>query len=253
MHKRNFHWRVAAMALALLFTWGIFAAPRTAATAARPGQIRAAATGRIVGTVFFHGPKPRLRPIRMDKVCASLHIGPVYPQNGRVNANGTLPDAFVYVEQSSAALPSKPPTTPAVLRQKGCEFVPPVVGVMVGQPFEVQNLDPTTHNIEILAKINRQVNVTQLPGAPPLVRWFRHPEAMIPIRCNIHPWMKASLAVLNNPFYAVTGPKGKFTLKGLPPGHYKIKVWTAAFGTRLRSITLRAGQTATANFTFERQ
>jgi hypothetical protein len=210
-------------------------------------------TGQITGTINFQGQKPELHAIKMEKdgVCVSLHQKPVYPQDGQVNASGTLPNVFIYVKHSSAKLPSTPPRSPVTLTQKGCEYVPHVLGVMVNQPFEVINLDPTTHNIHVLAKINRQWNVSQQPGSPSVVRKFKDPEVMIPVRCNVHPWMKAYIGVTDNPFYAVTGKDGTFTLKGLPPGNYTIEAWTATFGSQVRNLTVRAGETVTADFTFK--
>lgn len=221
-----------------------------AATATKPSQ--SGATGEITGKIYFRGQKPQLHAINMgkDSVCASLHQKPVYPQDGRVNANDTLPNAFIYVKHSSVKLPSTPPRAPVSLTQKGCEYEPHVMGVMVGQAFEVITLDPTTHNIHVLAKINRPWNVSQQPGSPSVVRKFKDPEVMIPVRCNVHPWMKAYIGVVGNPFYAVTGKDGSFTLKGLPPGHYTIGVWTATFGTKERSLTVRAGEATTADFSF---
>lgn len=240
---------VALLAGCSLFLAGPVAA-RAATAAKRPQN---ANTGEITGKIYFQGQKPVLHAIKMEKdgVCVSLHQKPVYPQDGAVNANGTLPNVFIYVKHSSASLPSTPPRSPSTLTQKGCEYVPHVLGVMVNQPFEVINLDPTTHNIHVLSKINRPWNVSQQPGSPSVVRKFKDPEVMIPVRCNVHPWMKAYIGVTDNPFYVVTGKDGSFTLKGLPPGNYTIEAWTATFGTQERMLTVRAGEAATANFTFQ--
>ena len=235
---------LGVFALALAVSAGAaFAAPRP----------QSADTGQIAGTIYFQGKKPVLHVINMgkDSVCASLHSAPVYSQDGQVNANGTLPNAFIFVKQSSATLPSAPPRAPSTLTQKGCEYAPHVVGVMVGQPFEVINLDPTTHNIHVMPKRNREWNVSQQPGSPSVVRRFTAPEVMIPARCNVHPWMKAYIGVVSNPFYAVTGAKGGYTLKNLPPGDYTIEVWTSDFGVQERHVVVTAGKTSTQNFTFE--
>ncbi len=240
--------------LALLVGCGTFlagAVTAQAATAAKKSQ--SGNTGQITGKIYFHGQKPQIHPINMgkDSVCATLHTGSIYPQDGDVNADGTLPNAFIYVKHSSATLSSTPPRNPVTLTQKGCEYEPHVLGVMVGQPFEVINLDPTTHNIHVMAKTNREWNVSQQPGSPSVVRKFQHPEVMIPVRCNVHPWMKAYIGVLDNPFYAVTGNDGSFTIKGLPAGNYTIEVWTAAFGTQERNLVVHTGESTTADFTFE--
>jgi hypothetical protein len=56
---------------------------------------------------------------------------------------------------------------------------------------------------------------------------------------------------VSNPFYAVTGSDGSFALKGVPPGEYTLEVWTATFGTQEQKVVVRAGETASANFTFQ--
>jgi plastocyanin len=246
--------RTKLMALALLVGCGTFLAGTMAARAATgTKKPQSGNGGEITGKIYFHGPKPQAHPIDMgkDSVCASLHTGPIYAQDDEVNADGTLPNAFVYIKHSSATLPSTAPRNPVTLTQKGCQYGPHVVGVMVGQPLEVINLDPTTHNVHVIPKSNREWNVSQQPGSPSVVRKFQQAEMMIPVRCNVHPWMKAYIGVVGNPFYAVTGTDGTFSLKGLPPGDYTIEVWTATYGTQERNLTVRAGESTTADFTFE--
>ncbi len=211
-----------------------------------------AATGAVTGQILFKGTRPKPRRILMnaDPVCVSLHHGPVYYQDGQVNANGTLPNVFVYIQLGLGNRHFQPPSTPVVLDQQGCMYVPHVLGIMVGQPLKVVSHDPTTHNIHIMSKLNRPWNQSQPPGAPPFIKRFTRPEIMIPVQCNEHPWMHAYIGVTSNPFYAVTGATGRYTLHGLPPGHYTVAAWTATFGTQREEVTLRAGQTVTLNFTF---
>jgi hypothetical protein len=112
--------------------------------------------------------------------------------------------------------------------------------------------DPTSHNIHFTpAKGNRDWNVTQQPGTPSVTTRFSQPAIMIPVHCNLHPWMEAYIGVVTNPYFAVTGDDGSFTIKGVPPGDYTLSIWTATFGTQERQVTVRAGETATADFTFE--
>jgi plastocyanin len=209
--------------------------------------------GAVKGTIFFQGTKPHLPEISMaqDKVCASEQTGPVYPADGRVNGNGTLPNAFLYIKEGLGNHTYQPPSTPVTLTQRRCEYEPHVLGIMLGQRLEVLSEDPTTHNIHVMAKNNSSWNVSQQPGAAPLVEHFTRPEIMIPVKCNEHPWMKAYIGVTTNPFYAVSNDEGTFTIPNLPPGRYTIGVWTATFGTQEKQVTVAAGQTATADFTFE--
>ncbi len=212
--------------------------------------------GGISGTIHFQGKMPELRPINMDKdpVCTSGQSGTVLPEDGRVNANGTLPNVFVYISKGTGDLLRHAPANSVTLTQKGCVYEPHVFGIMVGQPLQVVTVDPTAHNIHITAtKGNRDWNVTQQPGTPSVTTKFSQPAIMVPVHCNIHPWMEAFIGVVTNPYYAVTGDDGNFTIKGVPPGDYTLSVWTATFGTQEHAVTIHAGESASADFIFTGQ
>lgn len=238
-------------------TFGVLVAAVSLIFILRPlhGRARRAGAdvGTVKGTISFQGTKPHLPEINMaqDKVCASEQNGPVYPQDGQVNSNGTLPNVFVYVKSGLDNKTYPAPSTPVTLDQRRCEYVPHVLGIMVGQPLQVVSEDPTTHNIHVMAKENRSWNVSQQPGSPALTEHFTRPEIMIAVKCNEHPWMKAYIGVTTNPFYAVSGDDGTFAIQNLPPGRYTIAAWTATFGTQEQQVTVEAGETATANFAFK--
>jgi uncharacterized protein (DUF2141 family) len=74
---------------------------------------------------------------------------------------------------------------------------------------------------------------------------------MVPVKCQIHNWMRAYIGVVSNPFYAVTGDDGTFSLKGLPPGTYTIQVWQEKYGTQEQQITVGAKDSKTLDFTIK--
>jgi plastocyanin len=238
---------VAAVLLAVGMNAMMNSSVRASARAAQSG-----ASGEIAGKVYFHGEAPHLRRIMMDKdpVCASEHPEGVLPEDGRVNANGTLPNAFVYVSKGAENLSKSAWTEAVTLEQKDCEYGPHVLGIMVGQPLRVVTLDPTSHNIHIRATSGRDFDVTQQPGSSAVTTRFSRPQNMVPVHCNIHPWMQAYIGVVTNPYYAVTGDEGSFQIKGVPTGSYTLSIWTATFGTQEREVTVRAGETASVDFTF---
>jgi len=211
---------------------------------------RPADNGSISGKISYQGKPPVLHPISMEKdpVCAP-EAGPMLPEDGRVNDNATLPNAFVYISKGARKM-SAPPNS-VTLTQKGCMFEPHVLGIMVGQPLQVVTDDPTTHNIHLSAKDgNKDWNVTQQPGTPSVTTKLTQPAIMVPVHCNIHPWMEAFIGVVTNPFYAVTGEDGTFTIQNVPPGEYTLSVWTATYGTQEHTVTVRAGESSAVNFTF---
>lgn len=250
MNRKSSNWTFVVLAAAVAALALGASAARIAGSNAAAARRAAQTAGAISGKISFTGTPPKRAPLDMseDQVCAGEHSEPVLAPDGVVNSNGTLPNVFLYI-QSVPGKFSKPPA--ATLDQKGCMYEPHVLGVMVGQELDIVSSDPTTHNVHFMSRVNKPWNETQEPGAPPLVHKFTRPEIMIPIHCNHHPWMSAYLGVVSNPFFAVTGDDGTFTIKGLPPGEYTLHAWTATFGTQEQKVTVSAGETATANFTFK--
>ncbi|HLK62701.1 MAG TPA: carboxypeptidase regulatory-like domain-containing protein [Bryobacteraceae bacterium] len=208
----------------------------------------------ITGKVTFDGAKPTMKPIDMsaNPVCMRAHASsPQKSEEVQVNDNGTLKDAFVWIK---SGLPDKTwqvPTTAVTLDQKGCMYSPHVIGVMAGQNIDIKTSDPTNHNIHPQPTVNSEWNESQAPGSEDKMKSFPRQEVMIPVKCNIHPWMRAYIGVVSNPFYAVTGDDGSYTIKGLPPGTYTIEVWHEKFGTQDQTITVGAKDSKTQDFTIK--
>ena len=124
-----------------------------------PGIAAAAAT--ITGTITFTGKAPALKPLAMDAdpACAKMHKGPV-PAEMLVLGNGnTMANIMVWVSKGLPAGKTYPvPKTPVTLDQHGCQYVPHVMGIMVGQAYRILNSDGILHNIHTLPKINPAFN-----------------------------------------------------------------------------------------------
>ncbi|MFQ5739421.1 MAG: carboxypeptidase regulatory-like domain-containing protein [Acidobacteriota bacterium] len=231
-------------------------APKTTEKAAAPEttelRVDATTAGTVVGKVTYTGKPSRGARIRMnaDPKCAEQHKEPVYSQVVAVNDNGTLRDAFVWVKAGLEQYKFGTPSEAKELDQKGCVYEPHVFGLQVGQKFKILNGDPTTHNIHPVPRQNREWNTSQPPNAQPMEKSFPRPEVMIPVKCNIHPWMKAYIGVVAHPYFAVTGTDGSFELKGLPPGDYTIGVWHEKLGTSELNVTLGEKETKEIEFTY---
>jgi hypothetical protein len=225
----------------------------TASNQAAPTPIDPATVATITGKVSFTGAKPTPKVIHMDTepACASANSGPVYTQELEVNSNNTLKDVFVAVTDGASNYTFAVPATPVTIDQKGCTYHPHVLGLMAGQALQIQNSDNTTHNIHPMPKDNPEWNTSMPPKASPLDKKFGRPEMMIPVKCNVHPWMKAFIGVMKHPFFAVSGDDGTFEIKGLPPGTYTITAWQEKLGQQTVQVTVGAKETKTADFTFK--
>lgn len=202
----------------------------------------------LSGTITFSGerPKPRRIDTFADPVCSEA----LWTEDA-VGSEGTLANVLVYLEGASLSeYEFTPPTSPITLEHRGCSYRPRVLGVRVGQPLVILNLDPTMHNTHPLTQKNPEWNQTQPPGTPPLVKTFKQPEKFVVFKCNQHPWEKAYVGVFDYPFFAVSDEQGHFKIEGLPPGQYRVVAWHERFGEKSVDITLLPGEARDLSFTF---
>ena len=223
--------------------------------AAAVTRVDPATAATVTGKVFFEGDLPRARRLAMDAepACAALHTAPVYSEVVVPNDNKTLQHVFVYVREGLEGMKFETPAEPAVLDQKGCIYLPHMLGVQVNQPVRILNSDPTTHNVHPTPRNNREWNESMAPGIPPKVKKFPRQEVMIPVKCNVHPWMKSYIGVLPHPFFSVTGADGSFEITGLPPGEYTLEIWHEYLkeGVTTQKVTLAASESKSVEFTLK--
>jgi plastocyanin len=217
-----------------------------ATTPAAPIDPATAAT--VSGAVKFEGaaPKPAKIDMSQDPNCKGSNTA-----ENVVVAGSNLANVFVYVKEGLGNRTFAPPSEPVVLDQSGCRYHPHVLGVMAGQTVKIVNSDPTTHNIHPTPKDNREWNESQAPQAPALEKSFAREEIMLPVKCNQHPWMRMFINVTKSPFYAVTGPDGKFEIKGLPPGEYTLAFVHEKLGEQDQKVTLAAKESKTLDLSFK--
>src|SRR6185436_12982051 len=81
-------------------------------------------------------------------------------------------------------------------------------------------------------------------------RSFSNPEIFLRVKCDVHPWMFAYIAVLPHPFFAVTDSRGSFQFPpGLPPGKYVIAARHLKAGEAVVEVTIREEQETIIPFT----
>lgn len=209
--------------------------------------------GGVSGSVRYAGAKVNAVVIDMDQdpECVRLYqAGPRKEQTVVVNPDGTLGNVFIYLKSGLEGKSFESPKVPVTIDQKGCWFAPRVLGMQAGQTLQVTNSDPVTHNIHPMAQVNREWNQSQAPQETPILRRFAKPELMIPVKCNVHKWMRAWVGVLDHPYFAVTGKDGSFELKNVPPGSYTVAAWHEKLGLKIEAVTIGAGAKQNVNFNF---
>ena len=223
--------------------------PAAAPAAPAGKKVDTATAGSIGGRVQFDGSVPPAEMIRMssDRNCgeAARASDAIVVDDGKGVGN-----TFVYVKEGlDPSYTYDAPTEPVVLDQKGCFYTPRVIGVRVGQPFDIVNSDPTMHNVHALPMVNQEFNHGQPKKDMRLTKTFTAPEVMVRFKCDVHSWMTAFVGVMAHPYFAVTKPNGEFSIPNLPPGTYTLAAWHEKLGPKTMQVTVAPSQTQTAAFT----
>jgi hypothetical protein len=225
---------------------------RLAIAALAVGGLASFASADITGKVTLDGKPPEMKDIDMSgvKECASQHPDPVADQTVVADDKGNLANVIVAIKKEEGKdLPGEMPKEPAVLDQKACMYQPHVLAMMTGQDFMVKNDDTFLHNVHSLSQVNPpfnfgQPNKDEGKKVDPLkaAEYFH-------VKCDVHPWMSAYIAVFEHPYFAVSKEDGTFAIKtaGLPDGDYTVTFYHekyAADATALpeEKITVKDGK-----------
>ncbi|HUG38567.1 MAG TPA: carboxypeptidase regulatory-like domain-containing protein, partial [Candidatus Limnocylindrales bacterium] len=158
-------------------------------------------------------------------------------------SQGGLADALVYLK-SGVKGTFAAPAERVVLDQKGCQYVPEMVAVQAGQTLTIRNSDPTLHNVHFRPALNKEINIGQPRAGMESPRVFSRAEVLIPVGCDVHPWMRANLAVLSHPFFAVSTEAGAFEIRNVPPGTYEIEARHGKLKPVSATVAVGAAETA---------
>lgn len=202
-------------------------------------------TASISGKISFEGTPPAAETVKLsaDPKCAALHPKGLERTPVKVT-DGGLADVVVYVKSGiSGSFPA--PSEPVTLDQNGCDYAPHMLALQAGQALKIRNSDDTLHNIHPRPQGNPEFNLGQPRQGMESTKTFDKAETMIPVGCDVHPWMRAYINVFSHPFFAVTREDGKFEIKGLPAGEYEIEALHAKAKPVSGKLTVKDGEAAT--------
>lgn len=214
-----------------------------------PTPVDPATAGTIHVGVRYQGPVPVPKKIEMSSAsqCAAAHPQPVFDESFLVN-DGRLANALVWIKSGLDQWVFAPPAQPLTIDQQGCLYHPHVAAAMVGQPVQFTNGDQDPHNVHGQPRVISGWNFIMSKQGSTRTLSFDKPEVGIPVGCDIHPWMRAYLSVLPNPYFAVTPADGTVALQPVPPGDYVVAVWHEQLGTQEQRVTVAPSGSAHLEF-----
>lgn len=211
----------------------------TVATPAGSYEVVAIADGgSIRGKVVFQGaapPKKTVVPTKDPETCGSA---PREVDQIRLGPDRVVREAVVYLKKVEKGKAWAKPTKPVTIDNVRCDFAPHVQAAPAGD-LEIVNSDPVLHNTHGFLDKLTVFNVA-LPTQGQRIRKPLRKAGLVRVECDAHPWMLGWVHVADNPYQAVTGPDGTFTLNDVPPGAYTLVAWQPWAGTVEVPVTVKA-------------
>jgi hypothetical protein len=205
--------------------------------------------GTIEGRVIFNGAVEtrKIIPNKDVEVCGAPREEPLI----QVGPDKGVQNAVVYLVEvaKGKAWPGEGKTP--LLDNHKCRFEPEVQVIRAG-PLEVGNDDPILHNTHGYYGKRTAFNMA-LPNQGQRIPTELTRPGTVRIDCDAHGWMEGWIYVVDNPYYAVTGANGKFTITDVPPGTYNLVAIQSFTGPLQQSVTVAAGKPTNLNIELKKQ
>jgi hypothetical protein len=206
--------------------------------------------GSIKGQVVLDG--------KLDPLKLLVKKGDAAAKDAAVCAAQDVPDESVVVDEKTNGIANvivylrrkpekihpkfdKPAAAKVTYDQMGCKFIPHATILQTNQKLSVVSGDAIAHNTRATPLKNQGFNFivkandregTDVP--------FKLAENLpIEIRCDIHPWMRGWVMVVDHPYATVTAADGTFEIKDLPPGDNEFRVWQEKVGYLEKSLIVK--------------
>ena len=196
--------------------------------------------GTITGKVVFTGDVPvkKIIPTKDTAVCGGPREEPLV----MVGADQAVQNAVVYlVEVAKGKAWAEPGKLPELNNIK-CAFEPAVQAIPAGM-LDVVNKDPVLHNTHGYYGKRTAFNLA-LPNLDQRIPTELKRAGVVRVDCDAHGWMEGWIYVMENPYFAVTGADGKFSIADVPPGNYTLVTVQPYTGPIEQAVTVAEGQAA---------
>lgn len=161
------------------------------------------------------------------------------------SSEGVLENAVVYIDKIEGKT-FRPPEEPRLLAQNGLVFVPHVLPILVGTEVNFPNKDVVLHNVFSPGYTSRFNLGTYSQGTSKTKVFDK--SGIVLLLCNIHHEMSAFIVIAETPYFSVTDEEGKYSIRNVPPGEYKLLVWHERMMPQIRDIEVLEQDLENVNF-----
>ena len=164
----------------------------------------------------------------------NLKIAKSYSEHSSAHSKSIQPvPPVVFIEGKIEGVSFLPDKNYLIV-QEGLNFNPGLLVIPVNALVEFPNKDNEFHNVFSYSKTKR-FDLGRYPKGEFKTMRFEKP-GIVKVYCEVHPWMRAAILVMENPFYSVAAGDGSFLIRDVPDGEYTLIIWDMDFGIRRKKI-----------------
>jgi plastocyanin len=181
---------------------------------------------------------------------AAASVSPVPPPaavpppatNGTISGTVTAQPAALGGHNVILYLADGPPAETkgmtATVDQHGMAFIPLVTPIVAGGKVAFLNSDPFPHNV--FSPDGEKFNIGTVGHGGSVTHQFAKTGAYT-LLCNLHTNMIAYVLVVPSSYFVRADKDGKYSMKDVPPGTYKLMAWGPRFEQQSKSVTVTSG------------
>ncbi len=144
----------------------------------------------------------------------------IRPDNDKLNPQAPFPKDAIHPDLV------KPKPVTHTITTEYCRYDRRGLAARVGDTIEFVNTGHVADNVKFNSTDNEMFNVLLPPERSHASMPLKAERLPVWYQSNIHPWMKGHARVFDHPYYAITDDKGRFEIKNVPAGKWRIVYWS---------------------------
>jgi hypothetical protein len=188
-----------------------------------------------------------------DVPCAD----PAQPQrttrNFVTDTNGGLADTLVFISDGLNTPVFPVQTETLELDFTNCLIEPYVSAAMVRQKLVARDATGLSHALRFMAEDSRIIGFEKTLSPNSSLTIPDNQSILFGrVSCGTHPWERAYVSLLRQPYFAVTDEHGQFAITNVPPGRFTLEARHGSSGglfeRNVRSVNLSRSGSVTVDF-----
>lgn len=156
-----------------------------------------------------------------------------------------LQDFVVSIDQPVPAAGSAT-AKPQTVVQRDANFEPHVLPIEVGTAVRWPNEDDIYHNVFSMSETKEFDLGLYGRERTPVIVFDK--VGRVDVFCGIHTSMHCIILVLPNPYFAMADARGRYVIKDVPAGTYRLKAWQERVPSQVKEVTVPADGEVTVDF-----